>query len=221
MRDEVFVEYEGRDNTRREPWSVLNPNSQTPGIYNAGTEFAKKLGDGRGRSCLVIGSPLFEVLELRALGFDVTYLDIRRPPLEGKFIVCDAAKIGLPDESFDAVSSNCVLNHVGTERYGDEFNVNGDEVALAHIARILKKGGRAAITFGPCSGLEKLTRVGILHRVYTVNEVRRMVAKVGLEIEELKIWSDHFRRWLDDGEEIRKDLFSPDFVSVLLRKDAT
>lgn len=213
MRDEEFISWGGPEKTLNERW---NTDDRPGHWYGASTEFAKNtLGEGSGRSCLVIGSPLFEAHSLRALGWDVTYLDVRKPQnLRCKFIQCDAMNITLPDASFDAVSSSCVLTHVGTGRYGDGSDMaHGDEKMLAHVARVLKPDGIAVLTFGACVARQRMVRLGSWHRIYTLAECRRMLKEAGFNSCEWKVWSFVGKRWLDEGEQMTQDIHSPDYIS--------
>lgn len=217
MRDEEVVAARRDELTLNEQWNVGN---RTGHWYTASTEFAKhQLGDGNGRSCLVIGSPIFEALSLRKQGWDVTYFDIRIPPEQPfKAIQGDAADMQLPDASFDAVSSACVLTHVGTGRYGDGLDRgHGDEKMLAHVVRVMKPDAVAALTFGAVADLPKMVRRGATHRIYTVPECRRMLAAAGLKIAEMRIWSHAIKGWLDGGP-ITKSISDPDYISFAVTK---
>jgi hypothetical protein len=219
MRNEEVLECGGPTQTLTEQWNLGPRNRQH--WYNASTEFAKEgLGAGNGRSCLVIGSPLFEAMELRKQGWDVTYMDVRRPPvIVGKFLQCDATDITLPHGSFDAVSTACVLTHAGTGRYGDGHNrEHGDEVMLGHIARVLKPGSAAAITFGAVADIPKMARLGSAHRIYNVPECRMMLAAASLKITKMRVWSWEKKGWLGDDEPITKSLDKPDYISFMVTK---
>jgi len=101
--------------------------------YGGACDFAERtLGKGEGRKCLVVGSPIFEVEMLGQNGWEVTWIDVREPKRKPKrFIKMDALDLDrLEAESFDALSSTCLLTHVGTGRYGDRFQPDGDLVAL-------------------------------------------------------------------------------------------
>ena len=128
----------------------------------------------------------------------VTYLDVRRPPHEFvDFIQADATDMPIEDESFDAVSSTCVLCHAGLGRYGDPLVEDGDLRMMKEISRVLKPGGLAALTFGPVAEIEEFVRVGTFHRVYTMNEALRMAEEACLRVLEVKVyqsgngWFDH------------------------------
>ena len=198
-----------------EPWTTKRDN--TWHWYNAQADFAVSRLNGSGK-CLVIGSPLFEALEL-SKSWDVTYMDIRKPPEDMfNYIEGDATDIDLPPESFDAVSSTCVLCHAGLGRYGDPRVSNGDEKMLAGIARVLKKSGNAALTFGCCSAnLESVIRIGVFARIYTPKEARRMVKDAGFSILEEAYWDTVNNVWLTALQpSMQIDQF---YLSMLLTKD--
>jgi SAM-dependent methyltransferase len=189
-------------------------------MYVAAAEFVKdNLGSGPGK-CLVVGSPIFESLEIIERGWEVTYLDVRDPPHKfERFVKCDAAAMPFEDESFDALSSTCVLSHVGMGRYGDPVIERGDEKALAHMARVLKKGSKATIMFGNAAAMSKVVVLGTCHRIYTMQECRRMLESVGLKEEKVRVWSLGKRAWLADESEMTTDyMMLPDYVSFLVRK---
>lgn len=181
--------------TLDEPWT----EKRIGHWYDAQADYAKSHLKGEGK-CLVIGSPIFEALELEEFGWDVTYLDVRKPPSVIKqFVLGDAADLPFPADSFDAVSSTCVLCHVGLGRYGDDLVEDGDEKMLAGISRVLKKGARAALTFGPVSSaVDTVIRLENWQRVYTVGEAKRMAQAVGLKIVDTGIFSLETASWGSD-----------------------
>lgn len=210
MREEGFQAWSECYSTVDENWT-LEPRG---GFYQAGAELAKEHLTGK---CLVIGSALFEAEWLKEKGLSVTYADLRKAPFEPS-VVCNAVDLPFPDESFDSVSTTNVITHVGTGRYGDDLNTHGDEVMLSQIERVLKKGGKAHLGFGPCSSFPKMVRVGRAHRVYTEKEARRMLSKTSLKVEVLKIYGNDLGRWLMDWEEPRKNLYNTDFISAIVTK---
>jgi SAM-dependent methyltransferase len=186
MREALFNAEGVKTFTPNEPW--IETRDKKGHWYNAQADYAlKHLKDGG--KCLVIGSPIFEALELEESGLDVTYLDVRKAPFT-KFILDDATSIPLPDESFDCISSTCVLCHAGLGRYGDPHVEDGDEKMLAEIARVLKKGGKAALTFGPVSSaVDDVLNIDNCHRVYTLHEAYRMLEVVGLKVLDVGVFS--------------------------------
>lgn len=192
MRLEQFVKHEPHD-SRHEQW---RSSVRKGHWYEASTGFALKHLKGPG-SCLVIGSPLHEAAALEQ-SWSVTYLDVRTPPREfSRFVLADATNIPLPDKSFDAVSSSCVLCHAGLGRYGDQEVEDGDEKMLKEIARVLKPGSHAALTFGGVLEAEMPIRVGNYHRIYTVKEAKRLCDLAGLKAKETAIWSTEKQCWVD------------------------
>ena len=116
------------------------------------------LGAGQGRKLLVIGSPPAEAFAGRNRGWAVTYVDIRRVPPRHRVRLWQAGikvkqenamRLEEPDDSFDAVSSTCVLCHVGLGRYNDPVADDGDRRMLAELARVIKPGGRIGLMAGP------------------------------------------------------------------------
>lgn len=218
MRLERVVECSASNYTPHENWNA-DAKLRQGHWYDASTQFAvKHLPDGDGRSCLVIGSPLFEAQALIDRGWDVTYLDIRVPPVHfRKFIQCDASNMTLESESFDALSSACVLTHVGLGRYGDPLVEHGDEKALAEMARVLKRGGRATITFGAVIDAPCMIRMGTTHRVYTLAEAERMLQAAGLSLVDLAVWNTAEKKWRS-GEKPTSDLGRFDYLSTFVKK---
>jgi hypothetical protein len=229
VRNEVFIESDRCASTPQEGWTLRKPRPDRPApetaivgrqMYTAAAEFVRdNLGHGTGK-CLVVGSPIFEVLEIIERGWEVTYLDVRDPPHKfERFVKCDAADMPFEDESFDALSSSCVLSHVGLGRYGDPVVEDGDEQAIAHMARVLKRGAPAAIMFGNAAVMPQMVRLGTCHRIYTMQECRRMLKAVGLKEEKVRVWSLAKRAWLADESEMTTDYMThPDYVSFLVRK---
>lgn len=208
MRLEEVRNYPGGI-TIGEPWA----GDRKQGAYRAGCEFAKEiLGVGLGK-CLVIGSALFEARELSELGWDVTYLDLRDPKEPDlRVVVSDARDLPFPNKSFDAISTTCVITHAGTGRYGDSLDFeHGDEIMLKEIERVLKPGGRGALSFGPCLG-GAMVRLGTVHRAYTVDEVKRLMGLANLKLSEIRIWSDRQQKWVP--QPLSLDPEEPDYVSV-------
>ncbi len=216
MRLEEYIPFKGMEFTPNAKWHE-GPNQGH--WYEASTAFALEyLGNGNKRSCLVIGSPIFEAIELQRRGWDTTYMDIRHPPKSvGKAIHMDACNITLPDASFDAVSTACVLTHAGLGRYGDDKHAGrDDQTMLAHIARLLKPGAPAALSFGACVTAEKMIRLGSAHRIYTIAEGERMIAAAGLVIDHMKIWSCTTKAWTDEAP--TQDIYNPDYISFAVTK---
>lgn len=188
--------------------------------YGGACDFAERvLGKGEGRACLVAGSPRFEVEMLTANGWDVTVVDVRKPPWPCKHIQLDALDLDqLPEESFDAISSTCLLTHVGTGRYGDRIQVDGDIVALGHMYRRLKPGAVAAMQIGGVIAGDEMVTVGACHRLYTVAEGERMVREAGFEILERAIWSFDAPHWRTDTKGMKPEIRKEGYLCFALRK---
>lgn len=191
--------------TRTEDWSVTPISGHW---YEAAAKFAiHYLGAGHGRSCLVIGSPIFEANYLFQNGWNITYLDVRQPP-RGSFIYVrgDVSRLPFDDQVFDAVSTTCVLCHVGLGRYGDPEAEAGDRQALREIARVMKPGASATIMFGPyCPSLSCTVVWGNVHRMYCLQDALMMSQDAGLQTKMTGIWMTWYGggKWLDE-EGVRK-----------------
>lgn len=213
MRQEHFIKpNHGKPLGSEEPFTTEREHNHW---YTASADFAKNRLTGNGK-LLCVASPVFEAIELESAGWDVTYLDIRKPPLLKNFVEGDACAMPFPDKSFDAVSTTCVLCHVGLGRYGDNEREFGDELMLAEIARVLKPGGMAHVTFGPVSSeIELSVKVGDSHRVYTEQVARDLSIQAGLSVVEMKVWNVIKSQW-GMG---RSDILDANYLVTLLRKD--
>ena len=210
--------------TPDERWYTERNADNAP--YNMGADFAlESLGAGAGR-CLVIGSPLFEAQELRAAGWDVTYLDVRQPPVEIGWIPGDATRMPFPDAHFDAVSTNCVLCHAGLGRYGDRLDEQGDERMLAEIHRVLKPGALAVVGFGPAVDNAMPILFAGNQRMYTLTEARAMARRARFGIVETRVLDHLTEAWRAPGahpavldmEAQPVDIGRVDYLSMLLRR---
>lgn len=100
------------------------------------------------KAILDIGSYRQFILGIQS-SLKVTTIDVRKrmPATNNEIVVtCDAKKINLPDNSFDAVVSLCALEHFGLGRYGDEFELDADKKAFKEMIRVLKPNGRIIFT---------------------------------------------------------------------------
>lgn len=225
MRPHILLSSGSNNRTVDEPWTLARPRAHW---YNASADFSLRTLTGKGK-CLVIGSPLFEASELADAGWQVTYLDVREVPLHDarlQYVQHDAREMPFAGDSFDAVSTACVLCHAGMERYGDARDDDADELILSEIARVLKPGGLAAVTFGPVMAAPMMLRLGDCHRIYTMTEARAMVTRAGLTECAFEVLDgdtgamsaaqprDAFRP-LPDGSFVLGNL---DYLSMLLRK---
>lgn len=177
----------------------------------------ESLGQGAG-SCLVVGSPIFEALELEALGWKVDYLDVRKPPLV-HWIEGDASAMPIGEMAYDAISSTCVMCHVGLGRYGDALTLDGDFAMMCEIQRVLKPGGLAAICVGPVADCQFTRKLGSLHRVYVKSDVEALVSSAGLDILRTQVLNTQFACWREPGESPGKNVENiPDYLSMLLKR---
>lgn len=227
MRPQILFSASSNESTPNEPWTDRRPMAHW---YNASADFALRLLRPVEGQCLVIGSPLFEATELADAGWDVTYLDVRKPlHLDSRisFVQHDACSLPFPDACFDAISTSCVLCHAGMGRYGDPVIEDGDELILGEIKRVLKPRGLAAVTFGPVIDQTMMMRFGNMQRVYTLTEARRMISKCDLKEERTEVLNaetgvisaDHQpRRSIVIRPDGSYELGNVDYLSMLLRK---
>jgi hypothetical protein len=221
MRVEIVMEMVGRPGyTPDEEWYVKRDPSHH---YSAGADWAlEALGRGNGRKCLVVGSPVFEAVEIADNGWNVTYLDVRDPPLEDERIEVvkgDATLMPLASSSFDAASSTCVLCHAGMGRYGDEQMDCGDLLMLAELQRVLKKGAMLAVTFGPVQSVyTQIINVGSCHRVYSVDAARMASEQRGFKVEKMGVFDLHEWKWLPEAQPqgVNLDRY---YLMAILRKE--
>lgn len=193
--------------TPNEGWTLERPLSRRK-TYAVAADFAVEyLGSGGGRSCLVIGSPIYEASLLGERGWDVTFLDVRDPPRHQikKFIQSDASAMPIQSESFDAISTTCVLAHIGLGRYGDPLT-GSDELAMGEMHRVLRPSGAAAVTFGNVTDGEGTIRIGTCHRIYTLESARLLASQ--FQIERESVWNS--------GDTLEEN----DYISMGLRKHA-
>lgn len=204
--------------TPDEPWYETRAGSEAGHVYCAAVDFAVgalKHGDGK---CLVVGSPLFEVTELQQHGWGVTYLDIRKPPNGVPWVKGDACAMPFEDASFDAVSSSCVMCHVGMGRYDDPKYAQGDLRMMREMHRVVKPGGLCALTIGPVSDIKTTLRVVTVHRVYSMHHALGMAEEAGFKVLKTEIWDTVDARWRVPGERMTGSVSEPDHLMMLMRK---
>lgn len=207
--------------TPDEQWYVERKDCQNALItthwYEASAEFAKRFLPVSGKCrMLCVASPIFEATELADEGWDVTYLDVRKPPGGVQWAKGDAADMPFESGAFDALSSSCVICHVGLGRYGDELRENGDVDMMRECKRVLRKGSLAQITMPVADGVQ-VQRIGDSHRVYPVVKALAMAVDAGFAIERYAIWDTARERWYVKQEPLSRNLSMPDYMSMLLR----
>lgn len=119
---------------------------------------------------------------------------------QAAFTLYDGNTIPFEQESFDAV-----------------FTVNtiyfwSDPIAfMKEIARVLKKGGRFALTFAEASFMEQLPFTKFNFTLYNQEAVQNLADATGLTIEKTDVQKEHIRS--KTGEMVERD-----FVTLVIRK---
>lgn len=150
-----------------------------------------------GRKLLDIGSPLAQNVCMASIGFDLTVVDVRPHPdaeeLGLKWVEASACNLPFEDASWDLMTSCWVMSHVGDQRYGDDFEIDGDLKMLGELTRVLKPGGTLILGVGlvdvECSMLFNI------HRIYSWTWLHEQFGKVGLEVinqKDLPVSNDMF-----------------------------
>ncbi len=229
---EAFVVSEDDRQLAAEPWAF--GVNDIP-WYAAALGFVQQhLGQGFGRRCLTVGSPLFEVRAMSEAGWRTTFLDARDPPSDpGAACVVkgDCTAMPFPSDFFDSLTSTCVLCHVGIGRYGDPTMEDGDRRALAEFSRVLKPGGRAAVMLGPCvPSLQETVVMGNNHRLYELDDAMSRCS-ASFQVVLASMWLQG--RWLsredlaglkqeykDQLERDRRAFLHHCYLCVLMEKEA-
>jgi len=167
---------------------------------------------------LVIGSPPGEAYMLADDGWDVTYLDWRRPPIMPGITVRVGNALSMPFERdrFTALTSTCVLCHVGMGRYGDPVDEDGESRMLAECRRVMRSDGLAALMVGPVYAGPPVV-IGNIHRVTTPEEFAELASSRGWAVEEMSCWRPSTQAMLDLSEPLSQDRDAPDYLCSVLR----
>jgi len=123
-------------------------------------------------------------------GYEVWGIDIRSYPEAHpymKFVQDDLMDTHLPNDFFDAVMANSVIEHIGlsSPQYDDPIKNDGDIVAMESIRRVLKQAGLAIVTI-PYSVDYDVETSGVIHRrKYDEARITRLTSGFALQQEEL------------------------------------
>lgn len=142
-------------------------------------------------------------------GIDISELMIQEAirinavPIANKqavFTLYDGTIIPFEQESFDAVFT------VNTIYFWSD-----PPAFMKEIARVLKKGGRFALTFAEASFMEQLPFTKFNFTLYNLEAIQQLVDQAGLTIERTDLQKEHIRS--KTGEMVERD-----FVTVVIKK---
>lgn len=141
-----------------------------------------------GDRLLDVGSATSRYLRDLPAGCRVYAIDLRpTPPQPGIAVVRgDLMRAPFTPASFDIITCISTIEHIGLDLYGQGPDEFGDEVALRHMRRLLRPGGRLLLTapFGR-------RVVSAWHRVYDEAAFRRVTGGY-------RLLSVEYRRREDD-----------------------
>ena len=184
--------------------------------YSAAIEYATEhLGEGHGRLLLVVGSAPAEADAMAHLGWAVTLLDCRHIN-HPAWVQGDAMHMPFEDARFDAITSTCVLCHVGLGRYSDPIEERGDAKMMQECDRVLKPGGIACLMPGPVISGDPIA-LGSVHRITTLDAMWALSAYWFRTVGR-RVFQASSQGWLPPGEAITTDWEHPDYLCVKLEK---
>ncbi len=108
---------------------------------------------------------------------DITTVDVRPRVLTSRHetvVVADAARIPLPDRSFDVILSLNAIEHFGLGRYGDAINVDADFNAISEWRRLMRPGAVMIISTTISSQGDAIAFNA--HRIYSHNTLCCLLA---------------------------------------------
>lgn len=96
----------------------------------------------------------------------------------------DLTSLHFEDDSIRSLSCMHTIEHVGLGRYGDEIDVNNDQLAISELKRVLKKGGDLLFVVP----IGKPRVVYNAHRIYSYEQVREYFS--GFDLKEFALVPD-------------------------------
>lgn len=102
---------------------------------------------------------------------DIDFYDIRPAKINLSGLKCfDGSILNLPfdDNSIDSISCMHVIEHIGLERYGDDYDPKGDIKGINELIRVTKNGGYIIFVV-PMAELAKIQYNA--HRIYTYDMI--------------------------------------------------
>jgi SAM-dependent methyltransferase len=159
---------------------------------------ARQLADKLPNAILDVGSYRQFILGLLA-SHQVTTVDVRDRPAASpreRVLTCDATRLSLPDDSFDAVVSLCAIEHFGLGRYGDSFDLDADRKAMGEMIRVLKS--RGVLVFTTAVTQAKPVIAFNAHRIYGMEMIRELCR--GLREKESRFYSHALGRYCAEDQ---------------------
>lgn len=117
-----------------------------------------------------------------------------------EFILYDGQNIPFQDNTFDAVFTVNTL-----------YFWENPKAFLKEIERVMKPGGRFALTFAEASFMEKLPFTKFTFKLYNLDQVVDLANQTGMEIEKTDVQKEEVKS--KTGETVERQ-----FVTVLIRK---
>lgn len=113
-------------------------------------------------------------LALASRGFQVVGIDVAPYPYAHpgmQAVQCDVMRIPFAGRSFSAVLAISVIEHIGIGHYQDPSDAQGDQAAMAELARVLRSDGRLllSVPFG-------VPMINDFMRVYDPPRLRALLA---------------------------------------------
>ena len=111
---------------------------------------------------------------IRIRFYDYRPADLKLSGLNSEF--ADVTALSFADNSISSLSCMHVVEHVGLGRYGDALDPNGDLKAMAHLQRVLQRGGN--LLFVVPVGKPKV--MFNAHRIYSYEQIITTFASLKL-----------------------------------------
>lgn len=136
------------------------------------TWFSRILAQTKPKKHVDVGSAFYSLILPLSAFIDIDFYDIRPAPFKIDGLNCidgDITNLNIAFDSVESISSLSVIEHIGLERYGDNFDPKGDIKAINELIRVCKKNGNIFISL-PI--MNKSFIQYNAHRVYTFDMIK-------------------------------------------------